>query len=127
MCMPRSLSMNVAMFCTVRSGIPCAHEPESPAASLRESGTVPAGIASAPVLREWLLGLLRPDVSRIVIDLSGVAFCDASGLAVLVGASRRAGLLGLLVSSARGRRVPRDRRSGRPRQIMTKVELRLVP
>ena len=76
------------------------------------------------MLREWLLGLLRPDVSRIVIDLSGVAFCDASGLAVLVGASRRAGLL---VSSARGRRVPRDRRSGRPRQIMTKVELRLVP
>ena len=51
------------------------------------------GIASAPVLREQLLGLLRPGASRIVIDLSGVTFCDASGLAVLVGASRRAGLL----------------------------------
>jgi len=50
-------------------------------------------IASAPVLREQLLGLLRPGASRIVIDLSGVTFCDASGLAVLVGASRRAGLL----------------------------------
>ena len=50
-------------------------------------------IASAPVLREQLLGLLRPGASRIVIDLSGVIFCDASGLAVLVGASRRAGLL----------------------------------
>ena len=50
-------------------------------------------IASAPVLREQLLGLLRPPASRIVIDLSGVTFCDASGLAVLVAASRRAGLL----------------------------------
>ena len=51
-------------------------------------------IASAPVLRVQLVGLLRPDASRIVIDLSGVTFCDASGLAVLVAASRRAGLLG---------------------------------
>jgi anti-anti-sigma factor len=51
-------------------------------------------IASAPLLREQLLGLLRPGASRLVVDLSGVTFCDASGLAVLVGASRRAGLLG---------------------------------
>jgi anti-anti-sigma factor len=50
-------------------------------------------IASVPVLREQLLGLLRPHASRIVIDLSGVTFCDASGLAMLVGASRRAGQL----------------------------------
>jgi anti-sigma B factor antagonist len=50
-------------------------------------------IASAPVLRGQLLGLLRPHASRIVIDLSGVTFCDASGLAVLVAARRRAGLL----------------------------------
>ncbi|MGH3188605.1 MAG: STAS domain-containing protein [Streptosporangiaceae bacterium] len=57
-------------------------------------------IASAPVLREQLLGLLRPDASRIVIDLSGVTFCDASGLAVLVAASRRAGLLGGLLRLA---------------------------
>lgn len=51
-------------------------------------------IASAPVLRERLLDLLRPGASRIVIELSGVTFCDATGLAVLVGASRRASLLG---------------------------------
>ena len=50
-------------------------------------------IASVPVLREQILGLLRPHASRIVIDLSGVTFCDASGLAMLVGASRRAGEL----------------------------------
>jgi anti-anti-sigma factor len=51
-------------------------------------------IASAPGLRERLIGLLQPHASQLVIDLSGVTFCDASGLAVLVGVSRRVGLLG---------------------------------
>jgi anti-anti-sigma factor len=50
-------------------------------------------IARTPALREQLLGLLRPGASRLVIDLSGVTFCDASGLAVLVGVARRVGLL----------------------------------
>jgi anti-anti-sigma factor len=50
-------------------------------------------IACVPVLREQLLGVLGPDASRMVIDLSGVTFCDASGLAVLVGVDRRARLL----------------------------------
>jgi anti-sigma B factor antagonist len=50
-------------------------------------------IASVPALREQLLGLLQPHASRIVADLSGVTFCDASGLAVLIGVSRRARLL----------------------------------
>jgi len=51
-------------------------------------------IASAPALRDELLGLLRPGSSRLVIDLSRVSFCDASGLAVLVNTARRAMLLG---------------------------------
>jgi anti-sigma B factor antagonist len=51
-------------------------------------------IASAPDLREQLLGLLRPGSGRLVIDLSKVSFCDASGLAVLVSTARRARLLG---------------------------------
>jgi anti-sigma B factor antagonist len=51
-------------------------------------------IACAPALREQLLGVLGPHASRIVVDLSGVTFCDASGLAVLIGARRRAWLLG---------------------------------
>lgn len=49
-------------------------------------------IAYVPVLREQLLGVLGPHASRIVVDLSGVTFCDASGLAVLVGTDRRARL-----------------------------------
>ena len=51
-------------------------------------------IASAAALREQLLGLLRPGSSRLVIDLSKVSFCDATGLAVLVSTARRAWLLG---------------------------------
>jgi anti-anti-sigma factor len=51
------------------------------------------GIASAPALREQLLGLLRA-VSHLILDLSAVERADASGLAVLVGSGRRARLLG---------------------------------
>jgi anti-anti-sigma factor len=51
-------------------------------------------IASAPALREQLLGLLTPATSLLIIDLSAVSYADASGLAVLVGTGRRAGLLG---------------------------------
>ena len=51
-------------------------------------------VACAPVLRDQLLSLLRPGSSRLVVDLSGVSFCDASGLAVLVNTGRRARLLG---------------------------------
>jgi anti-anti-sigma factor len=51
------------------------------------------GIASAPALREQLLGLLR-GASQLIIDLSAVERADASGLAVLMGSGRRARLLG---------------------------------
>ena len=51
-------------------------------------------VASAPALREELLGLLRPGASRLVVDLSSVGYADASGVAVLVGTGRRCGLLG---------------------------------
>ena len=51
-------------------------------------------IASAPALRDQLLDLLHPATSRLILDLSAVSYADASGLAVLVGTRRRAGLLG---------------------------------
>jgi anti-anti-sigma factor len=51
-------------------------------------------IACVPAAREQLLGTLGPHASQMIVDLSGVTFCDASGLAVLIGASRRAWLLG---------------------------------
>lgn len=50
-------------------------------------------VTCAPVLREQLLGVLGAHANRLVIDLSKVSHCDASGLAVLVSTARRAGLL----------------------------------
>jgi anti-sigma B factor antagonist len=51
-------------------------------------------IVCVPTLRGQLLGVLRPYTSRLVVDLSRVNFCDASGLSVLIGTGRRAELLG---------------------------------
>ena len=54
-------------------------------------------IATTPALRERLLSVVRPGVRLLVIDLSGVSFCDVSPLAVLVATQRRAGRLGITV------------------------------
>ena len=54
-------------------------------------------IAAAPALRERLIGLLRPGLRLLVLDLSRVPSCDPAGLAVLIGTQRRAGLLGIVV------------------------------
>jgi anti-sigma B factor antagonist len=51
-------------------------------------------ITSSPALRDQLRSVLLSGSSRLVIDLSGVTSCDASGLAVLVGTRSCAVLLG---------------------------------
>jgi anti-anti-sigma factor len=57
-------------------------------------------IATAPVLRERLLSVLVPGIRLLIIDLSGVPFCDVSALAVLIGTQRRARGLGITVHLA---------------------------
>jgi len=57
-------------------------------------------IATVPELRERLLGLLSPGVRLLIIDLSGVSFCDVAGLAVLIGTQRRATARGIVVRLA---------------------------
>ena len=57
-------------------------------------------IATTPALRERLLGVLGPGVRLLVIDLSGVSFCDVSGLAVLIGTQHRARARGITVRLA---------------------------
>jgi anti-anti-sigma factor len=57
-------------------------------------------IATTPVLRERLLSVLGPGIRLLIIDLSGVSFCDVSALAVLIGTQRRARALGITVRLA---------------------------
>lgn len=57
-------------------------------------------VATAPALRERLTALLHPGIGRLVLDLSEVKFCDAAGLAVLIGTQRRATREGITVHLA---------------------------
>jgi anti-anti-sigma factor len=61
-------------------------------------------MATTAVLRDQIVTLLQDTAAPVIIDLSGVAFCDTSGLALLVGAQRRAKLHGLVVVLAGPRR-----------------------
>jgi len=47
-------------------------------------------VTTTPALRERLFGMLGPSVRLLIIDLSGVSFRDAAGLAVLISMQRRA-------------------------------------
>src|SRR5215469_7955036 len=64
-------------------------------------------IASAPKLREGLLGAMRRHGARLALDLGGVTFMDCAGINVLLAARRRARLEGGWA------RVPRASRRAR--------------
>jgi anti-anti-sigma factor len=57
-------------------------------------------IEGAPALREHLIDTLHRGPGLLVLDLSEVLSCDASGLAVLIGTQRRARLLGIMMRLA---------------------------
>lgn len=46
-------------------------------------------LASAPQLRQALLGLVEADTLDVVVDASGLTFIDSAGLSVLLMASKR--------------------------------------
>jgi anti-anti-sigma factor len=79
-----------------QAGLPVLRRPAVTIATLEGD----LDIAATPVLRERLLSMLGPGVRLLVIDLSGVAFCDVSALAVLIGMQRRARGLGITVRLA---------------------------
>lgn len=51
-------------------------------------------VATAPRLREQLLAALTDGRRNLVLDLTGVAFLDSTGLGVIVGVLKRARTLG---------------------------------
>jgi len=81
---------------SARSG-PGASPPAAPTI-VRLDGAL--DVAAAPALRDRLIGLLHPGTRRLVLDLSRVPSCDSAGLAVLVGAERRARALGIVMRLA---------------------------
>jgi anti-sigma B factor antagonist len=63
-------------------------------------------MATAPRLRQALVGAMRDEKPHVVVDLDGVLFVDSTGLGVLIGAlvrARRSG--GDLVLSGLARRL----------------------
>ncbi|GAA2086857.1 STAS domain-containing protein [Actinomadura alba] len=64
--------------------------PQDACTVVKVSGVI--DIATAPALREGLYRTCEHCTGRLVVDLSGVSFCDACGLAVLIGTQRRATL-----------------------------------
>jgi anti-anti-sigma factor len=79
-----------------QAGLPVPRRPAVTIATLEGD----LDVAATPLLRERLLSVLGPGVRLLVIDLSGVAFCDVSALAVLIGMQRRARGLGVTVRLA---------------------------
>ncbi|KAB2343384.1 STAS domain-containing protein [Actinomadura rudentiformis] len=51
-------------------------------------------LATAPPLRDRLSDVIRTDTRLLILDLSAVSFCDATGLTVLTGVRRRASVVG---------------------------------
>lgn len=70
----------------------------SPPTVVRLSGEI--DIFTSKAMRRRLLKALRHSSSLLVVDLSRVTFCDAGGLAVLVGIQHRARARGVTLALA---------------------------
>ncbi len=81
---------------SVRDLAPLGGADPSVPTTVRLSGEI--DIFTSADLREDLLDVLRYSRSLLVLDLSGVAACDACGLGVLVGIQRRAKTMGITLS-----------------------------
>jgi anti-anti-sigma factor len=57
-------------------------------------------IATSPALRKRLRNALQQSEDVLILDLSRVSFCDASGLGVLVGIQRRTRQFGITLRLA---------------------------
>ncbi|GGO66707.1 STAS domain-containing protein [Nonomuraea cavernae] len=55
-------------------------------------------ILTSKALRIQLLDALRSCTNTLIIDLSQVSFCDASGLTILIGIQNRARAMGIVLA-----------------------------
>ncbi|MER6950494.1 STAS domain-containing protein [Nonomuraea sp. NPDC000554] len=83
---------------TITDGYPLGRADPSAPTTVYLSGEI--DIFSTKALRQSLLDLLRSSTSTFILDLSEVSFCDASGLAVLVGVQHRARAQGITLALA---------------------------
>ncbi|MFI7703125.1 STAS domain-containing protein [Nonomuraea sp. NPDC049480] len=74
---------------------PDADEPSVPTI-VQLTGEIDIFTSSA--LRGQLLAALRHSSDLLILDLSGLVFCDSSGLGVLVGVQRRARSMGITLA-----------------------------
>jgi anti-sigma B factor antagonist len=86
---------------TVIDTAPLVEAGEAAPTTMHLSGEI--DIFTSKALRQQLLSALLHSSSQLVLDLSGVSFCDASGLAVLVGIQHRARAQGITLVLTRPR------------------------
>ncbi len=82
---------------TRASTVTTAQRPDPPASTAVVRLDSDLGLAAASALRLRLLSALRPEVKRLVLDLSRVRSCDPAGLAVLISTQRHAAEQGIVV------------------------------
>jgi anti-sigma B factor antagonist len=75
-----------------------ASAPAKTTTTVRLSGEI--DIFTSKALREQLMSLLASSRGVLILDLSDLLFCDASGLAILVGVQRRARSMGITLALA---------------------------
>ncbi|MEV4109772.1 STAS domain-containing protein [Nonomuraea sp. NPDC049695] len=81
---------------TVVDAFPLGRGDPSAPTTVRLSGEL--DMFTSPALRSRLLDILKSSTSLLILDLSEVSFCDASGLAVMVGIQQRARPMGITVA-----------------------------
>ncbi|MER6003998.1 STAS domain-containing protein [Nonomuraea angiospora] len=95
---PRASLLRSEHRVTVSDAFPLGRADPSASTTVRLTGEV--DIFTSPALRSRLLGALKYSTSLLILDLSAVSFCDAAGLAVLVGVQRRARSMGITLALA---------------------------
>ncbi|WP_235031050.1 STAS domain-containing protein [Nonomuraea solani] len=83
---------------TLTDAFPLGRADRSKPTTVGLSGEI--DIFTGPTLRSRLEGVLTSSTPLLVLDLSAVSFCDASGLAVIVDIQRRARLMGITLALA---------------------------